>query len=269
MVALTVRARSPFVVLVASLGTASIAHAQPLPALPATSATAPAEPPPPPPEAPGAPPAAAAPYPPVPPPPPPPPVGAPPILLEPPPDDGCPGRSRIQCHDGFYLRMALGFAGSSFSGNGPLGSASTSGGGLALRLGIGGTVGKGVVLGATLFVAGASAASSTSGLGGVDGGVGGLNFLVDWYPSPEKGWHVGGDIGVGAVALTQNAGSGGDLMASIFGGYDWWIADQWSFGVMVAASGGSEASIADSNGNDTGYRLKPGSIALLASFLYH
>jgi hypothetical protein len=146
---------------------------------------------------------------------------------------------------------------------------STSGGSLPFRLAVGGTVGQGVVLGATLYGAGTTIGGSRASLNGARGEFAGLSFLVDWYPSPASGWHVGGDLGLGAVALSNSVGSGGDLALSVFGGYDWWIAEQWSFGVLLTASGGSQAAIIDSNGDDTGYRLKPGSIGVLASFAYH
>ncbi len=252
-----------FIALVVPLASASAAYAQaeqPLPSLPAP-------PPPAPPTAPAgttpattgptAPPAVA------------PAVAAsPPVDLPRPADTGCAG-DRIRCHDGFYVRMALGLGGTALSGHGPSGSVSISGGSVPFRFAIGGTVGKGVVLGATLFGAATQISPSTSGIDGAKATFGGLNFLVDWFPSPEGGWHVGGDIGLGVVGLTQNIGSGADIALSAFAGYDWWFADQWSFGPMLAVSGGSLAAINDSNNNDTGYRLRAGSIALLASFLYH
>lgn len=166
--------------------------------------------------------------------------------------------------------MAIGAGATSVTGHGSSsGSVSISGGSIPYRLAIGGTVGKSVVLGAALFGAATLLGPSTSGVDGAKASFGGLNFLVDWYPSPEGGWHVGGDLGIGLVTLTNNKGAGGDLTASVFGGYDWWFAEQWSFGPMLAVSGGSQAAINDSNGNDTGYRLRAGTIALLASFLYH
>lgn len=252
--------------LFAALAVAPVARAegeQPLPTLPAPSATSPAT------ASPGvapspvasatAPPVAprAA-------------VASPPAGLPRPVTTGCPDGARIRCHDGFYVRMAVGFGATAISGHGASGSSvSISGGSIPLRLAIGSTVGKSVVLGATLFGAETVLGSSTSGIGGVQASFGALSFLVDWYPSPEGGWHVGGDVGLGVITLTQNVGAGADLSLSAFGGYDWWFADQWSFGPMVAVSGGSLAAINDSNNNDTGYRLRAGSIAALASFVYH
>ena len=238
---------------------------QPLPALPAPSA-APETPPPAPPVAGAArSPAGAAAA----------PSGSPPPVLAgstsdlpDPPNTPCSG-NRSRCHDGFYARMGLGLGVTGISGQGPSGSVSISGGSIPFRLAIGGTVGKSVVLGAALFGAATAIAPSTSGIEGAEASFGALNFLVDWFPSPEGGWHVGGDIGLGVVGLTHNVGAGGDLALSVFGGYDWWFTDQWSFGPMLSVSGGTAAPINDSNNNDTGYRLKPASIALLASFLYH
>jgi hypothetical protein len=165
--------------------------------------------------------------------------------------------------------MGLGLGGTTISGSGRSGSASVSAGSVPVRLAIGGTVGRGVVLGATLFGGATAFGATTKGIGDAKASFGALNFLVDWYPAPDSGWHFGGDIGVGAISLNQGVGTGGDLALSLFGGFDWWIADQWSFGPLLTVTGGSEAAINDSNGNDTGYRLKAGAIALLASFLYH
>ena len=254
------------IALFVPLAVAPVARAQgeqPLPALPAPSATSPA------PASPGVAPlpvaSATA-----------PPVGPRAAVTSPPADlpgpvaTGCPDGARTRCHDGFYVRMAMGFGATAISGHGASGSSvSISGASIPLRIAIGSTVGKSVVLGATLFGAATVQGSSSSGIGGAQASFGALNFLVDWYPSPEGGWHVGGDVGVGVISLTQNVGAGADLSLSAFGGYDWWFADQWSFGPMLAVSGGSLAAINDSNNNDTGYRLRAGSIAALASFVYH
>ena len=50
---------------------------------------------------------------------------------------------------------------------------------------------------------------SSSGIDGAKASFGGLSFRVGHgSPLPEGGWHVGGDIGLGVVGLTQNIGSG-------------------------------------------------------------
>ncbi|MBN1611831.1 MAG: hypothetical protein JW940_34690 [Polyangiaceae bacterium] len=99
-----------------------------------------------------------------------------------------------------------------------------------------------------------------------------LGVLVDWYPDPSTGWHVGASAGLGSVAIinqaddsTMTGPSGG---ASAFGGYDWSIGPDWSLGVALVASGNGSAKMLDSDEDDTGYRLKSYSIGITGSVLY-
>jgi hypothetical protein len=114
-------------------------------------------------------------------------------------------------HDGFYLRFGLGAGYMGLWGESPPGSPSLGGTGGSLTLALGGTLGRGVVLGGIVHL--------TLGPGTVYGSLGELAFLVDWYPDPQKGWHIGGTIGLGLVGVTgpNESFSGTDLTGSILG----------------------------------------------------
>jgi len=65
----------------------------------------------------------------------------------------------------------------------------------------------------------------------------GLGAYVDYYLDPVKnGLHFQGYVGWGGLETSSNGNVGGSdptgLVTYIGGGYDWWISDQWSAGVM-------------------------------------
>jgi hypothetical protein len=178
-------------------------------------------------------------------------------------------------HDGFYLRMALGVSYGWVSGEGPLGDAHLSGSGPALLLAVGGTPVRGLVFAFNLMF------SSVDGdFAGAPPGATGrattvepvVGALVDWYPVPEDGWHLGGSLGFGGVGLTDSTGfnsNGYSLGVAALGGYDWWIGPQWSIGVMSFVTAATTASTEDGHQNATGYRFTPATIGIEASLLFH
>jgi hypothetical protein len=142
-------------------------------------------------------------------------------------------------------------------------------------LALGGTPFRGLVIGATLMVQGVDGTFS-GGPPGATGYAGAIapifGGLVDWYPSPQDGWHLGGALGLGGVGLTDSANNnsnGYGLGVSILGGYDWWIGPQWSLGLIgvLATSPAVRMTYQDQTG--TGYELMPVTIALEGSLLYH
>lgn len=171
----------------------------------------------------------------------------------PPPDVGA------RVHDGFYLRVSAGFAAYDErldSGDLPLG------GSLAGRnrgiasvsdVAIGGTVAPGWVIGGGIFSADLLASTlrtSGSGLSGVpaelDPGLRGSSVFapfVDWYPNVRGGFHARGALGLAtltprvfghpATERSEYLAVGGGLVLGV--GYDWWVADEWSIGVMSQA----------------------------------
>jgi hypothetical protein len=189
---------------------------------------------------------------------------------------------------GFYLRLVNGLGYVSAAGSGPRGHASVSGLGSANIIAIGGSVAHGVVVAGT---AQATTTSATFDRGPFDGqtiagttppvavsttadaGVSQLGVLVDWYPSPRLGWHVGLSGGIGAILVKNHAdessfvGAGGS--GTLFGGYDFSIAKDWSIGLSLLATGTTRATLKEAKEQThTGYRLGSLAIGLGASILY-
>jgi hypothetical protein len=67
-------------------------------------------------------------------------------------------------------------------------------------------------------------------------GVGLLGPFLDWFPDETGGAHAGAMIGLGYIGLERDRSVAG----SLWGGYDFWVANQWSLGAelrAVAATG--------------------------------
>jgi hypothetical protein len=129
----------------------------------------------------------------------------------------------------------------------------------------------------------AAAISGASGVGTFSGGpvgtnglalieLAGLGVLVDWYPVPRDGWHLGG---IWAIGMTWAADASGSAFsaaapsASILGGYDWWTSPQWSQGILLAVSASTPATMKDAVGSDSGYSIGALAFVLQWSALYH
>ena len=72
-------------------------------------------------------------------------------------------------------------------------------------------------------------------------GVSILGVVLDWFPDPKGGAHVGLLIGPANIGLQDEDGnSASGAGAALFGGYDFWVGDQWSFGaearILAAAA---------------------------------
>jgi hypothetical protein len=150
-------------------------------------------------------------------------------------------RPGLYTHDGFYLRYSIGPAAyrigaGSASGDIVVEGPSPSGLGVSEILAIGGTFRHGVVL------AGASSAVVSSSVI-----VANYGLLVDWFPDPAAGWHIGGELGVGVVrnvegivafpSTARPLPAPDDLAvglgASLIGGYDAWVTPQFSMGINL------------------------------------
>jgi hypothetical protein len=119
-----------------------------------------------------------------------------------------------------------------------------NGGGSAYEILIGGTVGHAWVIGggfvgqdvwdpkihvtSTNAVLGSYDLSSNKWLG-----IGAIGPFVDWFPNETGGFHAGAMIGLGIIGLDGDTSFGGSLWA----GYDFWIAKQWSLGAELRAAG--------------------------------
>lgn len=99
-----------------------------------------------------------------------------------------------------------------------------------------------------------------------------LGALVDWYPLPNDGWHVGAALGFAGITLSDAALSdsvGASFSAKLFGGYDWWIGPQWSLGVAAILGATPSASLVDRDGDKNGYRFYTLSAGLAWSLTLH
>jgi hypothetical protein len=130
------------------------------------------------------------------------------------------------------------------------GDSTIQGPGPALDLSFGGTVGNALVLCGTLY-AQSTASKTLEREAGADIELGGglalllFGFGMHWYPVPTSGFNIGGMLGLGLAggdtasssSFTTVGGFGGAVSVDV--GYDFWIAEQWSIGATLRATGGS------------------------------
>jgi hypothetical protein len=178
-------------------------------------------------------------------------------------------------HDGFYLRMSLGAGGIGARTTRNDGSAGfeTGSGGSAFDFMLGGSPMPGLTLGGG-FQFDLGQRDPDTGPDGEPRSATRDAFVlvgpfIDVYPSPRGGFHLGGMLGGAALAHSESddadpltyQGAGG----SIWLGYDWWVARQWSLGAMLRAS----SAELESTDALAGERARAGSVALLFTVLYH
>lgn len=163
---------------------------------------------------------------------------------QPPPPPEAQPNAGVNTHDGFYLRLGLGFA----SANGTVEfkdtdiEADVTGGGLAVELALGGTVAPGLVIGGGSY--GASIPKATwdagGGLGEADAGalvLSSIGPFMDYYFDEHGGGHL--QLAIAFAAVSQEEGDdlgenydGTGYALMIGGGYEWWIGDEWSLGLL-------------------------------------
>jgi hypothetical protein len=188
---------------------------------------------------------------------------------------------------GFYLRMLRGSGYARLHGTGPHGSVSASGLGSDSTFAIGGGVARGLVIAGTTQVTAldskleggpfAKATVTSDGATSTASAkakltLGQIGVLVDWYPSELSGLHGGLSGGFGVMTLT-NAADGSQLVGtatagSLFAGYDFAISRSWALGLMLIASGVTSASMKNTSGEESGYKLNGYSVELSGSILY-
>jgi hypothetical protein len=158
-------------------------------------------------------------------------------------------------HDGFYFRVANGFGGyderiSSGEGEAEI-NARNRGIGALGELALGGTIAPGWVLGGGIYSCDLLATTLRNDGAAVpeelDPGLRNVSLIgpfVDVYLDPRRGLHLQGAIGLATLtprvfghAATERSeylALGAGLM---FGaGYDFWIADEWSLGVLARST---------------------------------
>ena len=179
-------------------------------------------------------------------------------------------------HDGFYFRLFTETQYLAFAGRGPEGSASVKGLGSGGHLALGGTPVPGLVIAGTL---GADTLRGTFKGRPRDAqeedasmSRASLGVLVDWYPMPEDGWHVGVSLAFAGITLRDAAikdSVGGTFAAKIFGGYDWWIGPQWSLGTSAVLATTPSTPLVDRDGDKNGYRFYTLSAGVAWSLTLH
>ncbi|HEX7672351.1 MAG TPA: hypothetical protein VF395_22305 [Polyangiaceae bacterium] len=140
-------------------------------------------------------------------------------------------------HDGFYLRLSVGFGGLGVSSNGGGTSSTTSGWGGAIDVLAGGTPAPGLVVGGGVLLQEAFSPSFSERGHSGPVGLGMLGPMIDAFPNPAGGFHVGGLVGLSRVGLDDAHGNAsGGLGLSVWAGYMWWASSQWSLGGLVRLS---------------------------------
>jgi hypothetical protein len=93
--------------------------------------------------------------------------------------------------------------------------------------------------------------------------------LIDWFPRPSRGFHLGGGLGVSAENFDTSVVhmARADLALNALAGYDWRATERWSFGLLLEADYYTPATLHFQDGGDSGYRLGGGTIRVAGSAL--
>lgn len=164
-------------------------------------------------------------------------------------------RPGARTHDGFYFRVANGFGGyderiSSDEGDEEINTRNRGVSALG-ELALGGTIAPGWVLGGGIYTCDVLATTVRNDGAVVpaelDPGLRNVSLIgpfIDVYLDPQRGLHLQGTIGLATLtprvfghAATERSeylALGAGLM---FGaGYDFWIADEWSLGILARST---------------------------------
>ena len=149
--------------------------------------------------------------------------------------------SKPKTHDGFHFQTQLGLGYYKASIDDAADS-NISGTTIPIAFLFGGNVSSKLIIGGGLVLDRAPSPSFESNgtsftPDGVTQYIVGLGAYADYYMDPVKnGLHFQGYAGWGGLETSNNGNAGGSdptgLVTYIGGGYDWWISDQWSAGVM-------------------------------------
>jgi hypothetical protein len=212
------------------------------------------------------------------------PVDTTPIRVAQPPLPPLTPRSR-HYHDGFYFRFSVGY-GALWTGtevDKSNASASFSGSGLALDVLAGGTPMPGLVIGGGALFQDAFKPSRDVSLRGsnivglADGASTSLGYamigpMIDAFPNPSDGFHVGGLLGPAWLGLKDKDGSiSRGLGLTAWVGYMWWASSQTSVGGLLRLSLAWTGRKVAEDGSPTAYDVvdMTRSLGLVFSVLYH
>lgn len=152
-------------------------------------------------------------------------------------------------HDGFYLRMTVGFGDYRASYTDNVRTNQNYGGhgqSMALDLLIGGSPSPGVSIGGGLMVDplfGVDYDRNGFGMGSHGGTSALIGPFIDGFPDASRGWHLGALVGVGGQTF-QNVNASGSKYSTARGfggaawfGYDFWVAGEWAVGPELRLMG--------------------------------
>lgn len=183
-----------------------------------------------------------------------------------PPPDLPPVDCGVGIHDGFYTRAAIGLQATILTGRAASLDAVPHTG-VPMMVALGGTPTSGLVVGGAARVGFTPHAKDRpSPVSAFDE----IGVLVDWFPDPKGGAHVGAIAGAGGLSLAGARGVTSRIAPSgtILLGYDGWVSEQGSVGAFVALTAATSSAV---------HVVAPGvsadaaplAISLEASFTYH
>ncbi len=189
-----------------------------------------------------------------------------------------PAHAEPRTHDGFQFRGDIGGGYLSDSESASSGSGTVSGGAIGFELYAGGNVIPGLAIGGLL--GGASAPGPSVSANGQTFATSNSTTLtlaylgpyIDWYIDPTGGFHIMGMLELTRLSVQNGAGNvaaetpvGGGLGAGV--GYDFWLGDSFSMGLLGRINFSSNSYTADPN--NASYTDKTVNPMLLLSFSYH
>lgn len=195
-----------------------------------------------------------------------------------------PPRKGVRTHDGFFLRMGLGMGTATVKPDVPatVNVPEYSDTGLAIDLAIGGTLGAGVVLAfgiASNNLQGYKLDTNAGANDPNDATLTNVGLLIDWYVDPKKGFHVFGMPGQTLLSVnrsgtrrlddgttTQNDTLGTGLGLTVGAGYEWFVGDEWSIGVLGRYT---TASLEDPESGTTKFKYKTSAFGILGVATFH
>jgi hypothetical protein len=173
--------------------------------------------------------------------------------------------------------LNLGFGSLGTTMNSPeSGAIKASGSTLAVDVAVGYAVSPGIVLGGTLLMESLpSAELSARRPVTSDVGAGMLGPFFDGYPNPRGGFHLGGGLGLASTRVQREEAAGfkraGGVGIAGWVGYDLWVAEQWSAGLLVRLLGTRTKAdaVATENNLAGSATMATRSIALMLTGVYN
>jgi hypothetical protein len=140
--------------------------------------------------------------------------------------------SAVRTHDGLHVGVSAGVGYYDVSND----DQEFSGGTIAAQLLIGGTAASGFALGGGFIVDHAPSPSTTTD-GVSSQTLVAMGLYGDYYLDPrDNGVHVQGFLGWGGLDTSFGGDARGSdptgLVSHVGIGYEWWVSDQWSFGLL-------------------------------------